>query len=180
MTPDYRAPEVHLDLPQDYCKNYTAIDMWSVGCVMVDLIKGERIFVEGDNESELDAFFKIRGMPTEETWPGGTSLPGFKSSRIVDILVVSQIQLLIRIIIILMKQIHMFQFHCKRYYKISKRLIVLILKEMMTFYLTWQLTCYKNLLCLNPKNRISARVALKHPFFNKEEPSKLKNNKERA
>jgi len=71
----YRAPEVLLG-----SRHYsTAIDMWSVGCIMAEMVnKGHALF---PGDSEIDQIFKIfrvLGTPNEETWPGVRALPDYK------------------------------------------------------------------------------------------------------
>ncbi|KDQ06362.1 hypothetical protein BOTBODRAFT_39647 [Botryobasidium botryosum FD-172 SS1] len=71
----YRAPEVLLG-----ARHYsTAVDMWSVGCIMAEMImKGEPLF---PGDSEIDQIFKIfqiLGTPNEEIWPGIEKLPDYK------------------------------------------------------------------------------------------------------
>jgi len=73
----YRAPEVLLG-----SRHYsTAIDIWSVGCIMAEMVnKGHALF---PGDSEIDQIFKIfrvLGTPNEETWPGVRSLPDYKST----------------------------------------------------------------------------------------------------
>jgi len=71
----YRAPEVLLG-----SRHYsTAIDMWSVGCIMAEMVnKGHALF-PGDSEiDQIFKIFRILGTPNEETWPGVRSLPDYK------------------------------------------------------------------------------------------------------
>ncbi|KAG8945135.1 Cyclin-dependent kinase catalytic subunit [Tulasnella sp. 424] len=73
----YRAPEVLLG-----SRHYsTAIDMWSVGCIMAEMImKGTPLF-PGDSEiDQIFRIFRIMGTPTEQTWPGVSQLPDYKPS----------------------------------------------------------------------------------------------------
>lgn len=59
----YRAPEILLGM-----KNYTtAIDMWSVGCIMAELLSKKPLF-DGNREMEqIDKIFKTLGTPNEKT-----------------------------------------------------------------------------------------------------------------
>ncbi len=72
----YRAPEVLLG-----GKQYSlGIDMWSIGCIFAEMATRKPLFA---GDSEIDQIFKIfqtLGTPTEEFWPGVTSLPDFKES----------------------------------------------------------------------------------------------------
>nr|BAE06269.1 cyclin-dependent kinase A2 [Scutellaria baicalensis] len=72
----YRAPEILLG-----SRHYsTPVDVWSVGCIFAEMVTQRALF-PGDSEiDELFRIFRVMGTPTEETWPGVTSLPDFKSS----------------------------------------------------------------------------------------------------
>ncbi|OCB88282.1 Pkinase-domain-containing protein [Sanghuangporus baumii] len=73
----YRAPEVLLG-----SRHYsTAIDMWSVGCIFAEMVlRGSPLF-PGDSEiDQIFKIFKLLGTPNEETWPGVSQLPDYKSS----------------------------------------------------------------------------------------------------
>ena len=55
----------------------TGIDMWAVGCIIAELLL--RVpFIPGDTDlGQLTKIFEICGTPTEEIWPGVTSLPDY-------------------------------------------------------------------------------------------------------
>lgn len=57
----YRAPEIILGIP------YTsAIDMWSFGCILVELFTGRALF-PGESESEqLQLIMEVRGKPSRK------------------------------------------------------------------------------------------------------------------
>ncbi|KZV39976.1 cyclin-dependent kinase G-2 [Dorcoceras hygrometricum] len=70
----YRAPELLLG-----AKQYsTAIDMWSLGCIMAELLSKEPLFNGKTEVEQLDKIFKILGTPNETIWPGFSKLPGVK------------------------------------------------------------------------------------------------------
>nr|GLL32658.1 cyclin-dependent kinase G-2 isoform X1 [Ipomoea trifida] len=70
----YRAPELLLG-----AKQYsTAIDMWSLGCIMAELLSKEPLFNGKSEIEQLDKIFKILGTPNETIWPGFSKLPGVK------------------------------------------------------------------------------------------------------
>lgn len=71
MTMIYRAPEVLLGMT-----NYTSkVDMWSLGCVMVEILIGEPLFCTAKTPQHLiDQIFTRMGTPSEETWPGISTL----------------------------------------------------------------------------------------------------------
>lgn len=72
----YRAPEVLLGCP----RYATPLDIWSVGCIFAEMATKKPLF-HGD--SEIDQIFRIfrtMGTPSEETWPGVTSLKAYKNT----------------------------------------------------------------------------------------------------
>ncbi|KAL3511414.1 hypothetical protein ACH5RR_030815 [Cinchona calisaya] len=70
----YRAPELLLG-----AKQYsTAIDMWSLGCIMAELLAKQPLFNGKTEFDQLDKIFKILGTPNETIWPGFPKLPGVK------------------------------------------------------------------------------------------------------
>jgi len=72
----YRPPDVLFG-----AKLYnTSIDMWSAGCIFAELANaGRPLFPGSDVDDQLKRIFKLLGTPTEETWPGMTSLPDYKT-----------------------------------------------------------------------------------------------------
>lgn len=119
----YRAPEILLG-----CKYYsTGVDIWSIGCIFVEMIVRKALF-PGDSEiDQLFRIFRTLGTPDDRNWPGVSELPDYKStfpnwpprdlSEVVSELEGAGIDLL---------------------------------KGMLTY---------------EPGRRISARMALRHPFF---------------
>ncbi|KAK1419974.1 hypothetical protein QVD17_29444 [Tagetes erecta] len=70
----YRAPELLLG-----SKLYsTAIDMWSLGCIMAELLSKQPLFNGKTEFDQLDKIFKTLGTPNEAIWPGYSKLPGVK------------------------------------------------------------------------------------------------------
>ncbi|KAL6520530.1 hypothetical protein OROMI_032292 [Orobanche minor] len=70
----YRAPELLLGVKQ----YSTAIDMWSLGCIMAELLSKEPLFSGKTEFDQLDKIFKMLGTPNEKIWPGFSELPGVK------------------------------------------------------------------------------------------------------
>lgn len=59
----YRAPEIMLSF-----QNYTtAIDIWSVGCILAELLGGKPIFRGRDYVDQLNQILHYLGTPSEET-----------------------------------------------------------------------------------------------------------------
>ncbi|KAG0453286.1 hypothetical protein HPP92_025950 [Vanilla planifolia] len=72
----YRAPEILLGSRQ----YSTPVDVWSVGCIFAEMVNQRPLF-PGDSEiDELFKIFRVLGTPNEETWPGVSSLPDYKSA----------------------------------------------------------------------------------------------------
>jgi serine/threonine protein kinase len=63
VTAWYRPPEILLK-----STNYTSsADMWSVGCVLLELLDGEALF-PGTEETMIATVLGIRGFPSKKTW----------------------------------------------------------------------------------------------------------------
>lgn len=58
----YRAPEIMLSLSQ-YTK---AIDIWSIGCILAEMVLREPIFCGKDYRHQLLLIFEVLGTPSEE------------------------------------------------------------------------------------------------------------------
>jgi len=59
----YRAPEIMLSF-----QNYTtAIDIWSVGCILAELLGGKPIFKGRDYVDQLNQILNVLGTPSERT-----------------------------------------------------------------------------------------------------------------
>ncbi|KDP30954.1 hypothetical protein JCGZ_11330 [Jatropha curcas] len=72
----YRAPELLLG-----AKQYsTAIDMWSVGCIMAELLGKDPSFKGKSEIDQLAKIFRVLGTPSEASWPGFSKLPGSKAN----------------------------------------------------------------------------------------------------
>ncbi|XP_028269899.1 cyclin-dependent kinase 7 isoform X2 [Parambassis ranga] len=74
----YRSPELLFG-----ARMYgVGVDMWAVGCILAELLL--RIpFLGGDSDlDQLTKIFEALGTPTEDTWPGMSSLPDYVSFKI--------------------------------------------------------------------------------------------------
>ena len=73
----YRAPELLFG-----AKFYgTAIDLWSVGCIFAELLLRVPYFPGNSDIDQLSKIFTALGTPTEEAWPGVSSLPDYIAFR---------------------------------------------------------------------------------------------------
>ncbi|KAJ1264249.1 hypothetical protein BS78_09G248800 [Paspalum vaginatum] len=67
----YTAPEMLLGKP-----DYDAmVDMWSLGCVMAELLTGKPLFDADADSDVLLRIFSVLGVPGQRTWPAFKSLP---------------------------------------------------------------------------------------------------------
>ena len=71
----YRAPELLLGDG----RYGGAIDVWSVGAIIPELLTGHPFFPGDSDIGELFTIFQKRGTPTESTWPGVSALPHFNA-----------------------------------------------------------------------------------------------------
>lgn len=70
----YRAPEVLLGSPRYSCP----VDIWSIGCIFAEMATRKPLF-QGDSEiDQLFRMFRVLRTPTEDIWPGVTSMPDYK------------------------------------------------------------------------------------------------------
>jgi len=70
----YRAPEILLG----QVRYGPTMDIWSLGCIVAEMATADALF---PGDSEIDTIFKIfrmLGTPSEEVWPGVTTLRDFK------------------------------------------------------------------------------------------------------
>ena len=67
----YRPPELLLGE-----EHYTySVDIWSVGCIMAELLLGFPAFVAKKETEQLDVIWGVCGTPTEDNWPTHKTLP---------------------------------------------------------------------------------------------------------
>uniref|UniRef100_A0A8C2HGK2 Cyclin-dependent kinase 17 n=1 Tax=Cyprinus carpio TaxID=7962 RepID=A0A8C2HGK2_CYPCA len=66
----YRPPDVLLG-SSEYS---TQIDMWGVGCIFYEMAAGRPLFPGSTVEDELHLIFRLLGTPTEDNWPGISSI----------------------------------------------------------------------------------------------------------
>lgn len=128
----YRAPELLLN-SNLYS---TAVDMWSMGCILTELFLREALIQGEDELDQLNKIFKLLGTPTSETWPGWSNLPNAR------------------------------KINFKKYTdnKLRESFPSFSLKD--DIVLTDQgYDLLSKMLCYNPEKRISASESLKHTWF---------------
>jgi len=70
----YRAPDILLG-----SKNYsTSIDIWSIGCIFVEMLNLKPLFPGSSEPDQLKKIFKLMGTPDPDSWTGLTELPEWK------------------------------------------------------------------------------------------------------
>jgi p38 MAP kinase len=58
----YRAPEIMLNW-MHYSQN---VDIWSVGCIMAELLTGKTLFPGSDHIDQLNRILRLVGTPNDE------------------------------------------------------------------------------------------------------------------
>jgi serine/threonine protein kinase len=53
------------------------VDMWSVGCILIEMVTNNYLFAGANEAEQLDLIFRIFGTPSEDIWPGVTQLSGW-------------------------------------------------------------------------------------------------------
>jgi len=128
----YRAPDILLG-----SKNYsTSVDIWSIGCIFVEMLNQKPLFPGSSEQDQLKKIFKIMGTPDTTKWPGLSDLPDWKAENFE-------------------------KYQGEALSKICPKLDA------------DGLDLLDKMLRCNPTERISAKVALSHPFF-KDIPENLK------
>ena len=78
-------------------KYSTAIDMWSLGCIMAELLT-KKVLFDGQSEiQQMQKIWQVLGTPSEENWPG------HKQLRNMDKVCASRPQLLALLIKVLLR-----------------------------------------------------------------------------
>lgn len=73
----YRSPELLLGT-EDYGPE---VDIWSVGCLLAELLAKRPLFPGKDEPEQLELIFRGLGLPTEQVWPGWKALPLSKNIK---------------------------------------------------------------------------------------------------
>mmetsp|Transcript_9218 Transcript_9218/g.9287 ORF Transcript_9218/g.9287 Transcript_9218/m.9287 type:complete len:302 (-) Transcript_9218:244-1149(-) len=70
----YRAPDVLMGSR----KYSTPVDIWSIGCILAEMVNGVPLFTGTSEESQLDTIFRHLGTPDESKYSGISELPDWK------------------------------------------------------------------------------------------------------
>ncbi|KAI0771631.1 Pkinase-domain-containing protein [Trametes elegans] len=62
------------------------VDMWSAGCIMLELFTKKPVFQGADEIHQVHVVYKIMGTPTVDAWPGITSLPWYELLRPTEVI----------------------------------------------------------------------------------------------
>lgn len=62
------------------------VDMWSAGCIMLELFTKKPVFQGNDDIHQLEVIYRILGTPTPQRWPGVTELPWYELVKPKDVL----------------------------------------------------------------------------------------------
>lgn len=71
----YRAPELLLGSKVQT----TAVDMWAVGCIFGELLGNKPLMTGRSEINQFQLIVDLLGTPSDQLWPGFSSLPGAKS-----------------------------------------------------------------------------------------------------
>ena len=69
----YRAPEIIIG-SEDYL---LGVDMWSLGCILHDLLTGSPLFAHNNDNEVLGHIFMMLGFPMAQDFPSYYELPKF-------------------------------------------------------------------------------------------------------
>lgn len=134
----YRSPELLLGTD---VYDGRAVDMWSAGCIMAELLLKEPLFMGSGEIEQIIKIFKLLGTPSDEQWKGWKSLkhaklvPGSKKAS---------------------KS------------KLRDKFPKIAVDERDMFLSDVGLDLLNKMLTFDPSKRITATEAIEHPWFTEE------------
>nr|XP_019044313.1 CMGC/CDK/CRK7 protein kinase [Kwoniella bestiolae CBS 10118]OCF23243.1 CMGC/CDK/CRK7 protein kinase [Kwoniella bestiolae CBS 10118] len=78
----YRSPELLMGETVYRCE----VDMWSAGCIVLEIFTTKPIFQGSDEINQLEVIYNIMGTPKESQWPGVKELPWYELVKPKDII----------------------------------------------------------------------------------------------
>ena len=77
----YRPPEILLG-----SRHYsTPVDMWGIGCIFMEMIKGDAVFKGGTEIDQIHAIWNLCGTPDQPspyTWSGAKDLMNYETMKV--------------------------------------------------------------------------------------------------
>lgn len=70
----YRAPDILLG----HKRYSTSVDMWSIGCIFVEMHTGRALFPGNNEQDQLSLIFQKLGTPCPRVYPGIVNLPSYE------------------------------------------------------------------------------------------------------
>lgn len=137
----YRAPELLLGT-----KTYdSSIDMWSLGCILGELLTTHPLLPGTNEVSQLSQIFTLLGPPTTQNWPTFRTLPNTKA-------------------------LHPLLSNPSS----STQNPTILTPQKFPYLSSTGLSLLRSLLSLNPSHRPSASEVLNHPYLREEPRAKSK------
>jgi len=76
VTLRYRPPELLLGQRQ----YSTPLDIWSCACILAEMLTSKPLFPGEGEVDQMSKIFRLLGAPTEDKWPGVSTLPNFSKA----------------------------------------------------------------------------------------------------
>lgn len=76
----YRPPDILLGNEQYNAK----IDIWSIGCIFAEMVKGKPLFKGKNEEQQLAQIYNVLGSPNPDEWEEVTELQNYTKFELDD------------------------------------------------------------------------------------------------